>query len=304
MKPFSRLVLSFFLFSSFLFAESSTEVVPGMGQRSPAPEQSEKSAEGLAAEETVLGFGGWIDLRPGWYGADNSASAENEAALQYTLGKNRAVGYTQEFSNSFFSNSNPGTGFGLTMGDGYLWGQATELFKVPGLPITVDYEPRVYLPTLGEARYQSFMLSTRQYLKAKWQATNNLAFFIWEAPVFSWYRDRGFEQDGAMYANHFYENRIETGLQLGFFEDRLRIRLPIIWQAFANYDFDATAWNNGRWTSDVWLSPEVVYDIGTATTVGVAYYSDTIAGDEEERTSNFNTGLHDGVVQAVIQQTF
>lgn len=304
MKTYLRLAVVVVLFSNVLIAETSTESVPATGQRSPALEQSEKSPEGLAAEETVVGFGGWIDLRPGWYGADNSASAENEAALQYKLGKNRTVGYTQEFSNSFFSNSKPDTGFGLTIGDGYLWAQATELFKVPGLPITVDYDPRVYLPTLGQARYQSFMLSTRQYLKAKWQVTDNVQLFVWEAPVFSWYRDRGYEQDGAMYANHLYENRIEVGAQLGFLQDKLRIRLPIIWQAYANYDFDATAWNNGRWTSDVWISPEVVFDVASATTVGLAYYSANIAGDEETRTPTLNTGIHDGVVQAVIQQTF
>jgi len=254
-----------------------------------------------AAEEK--NWGAWLDMRPSWNVAETSAHLENEIGAEYKLQPETSVGYTQEF----FLRLNPtleesATDYYRTrLGDGYLFANFSSLLDL-GDNLTFAYEPRVYLPTSGLERIAGLIFSTRHYLKLEWEVTSQLSFAFAEIPILSLQDRAGYESGDELIANTLFENRVEAGPELSFFEGTLKISLPLILQARRLRDFDPGAAGNASWIYYLWVAPEALYKVGESTHVGVAYYSDSIAGDGVDGVEIGN-GFANGTFQMVLQQT-
>ncbi len=261
----------------------------------------------LTASSMLRGSGalsGWFDLRPSWSDSSRRFHSENEAALEYRFKEDRAVGYTQEFRSNLLKGGvdSDRDGFEFELGDGYLWGDVSNILANDLETLTLSWEPRLYLPTMRSGRDSGMVFSTRQYLKLNWDVQEHFALFLWDAPIGYVYSAAGYDGDDGLTANRAFENRIELGARLSLFQDRLTLRLPVILQSVRHRKFVAEATNHDAWTHSVWIHPEIMVQVAAKTSVGLAYYSDSLA-DEQLAKADLSSGLKRGVIQLVLQQS-
>ncbi len=244
---------------------------------------------------------GSLELRPSWISAKGSFHSENEFGLEYQVGENRTLGYVQEFRASFYNpKSNPAEGLKPSLGDGYLRAEFADVLRV--LNLSVTYEPRFYLPTSFNERAAGFLAGTRQYLKFNFAVSQSLSLFFWEVPILAAYSKNGFLADGEFAANRQFENRIELGPLFSFFQDTIKLKMPLILQSLKYPSFHASAKNNDSWVHQLAFYPEVLVRVAKNTQVGLAYCSDSLIADDFSR-ENLGPGFKNGVIQFVLQQS-
>lgn len=244
-----------------------------------------------------------IDLRPSWNANESSTHMENEIGAEYRPSLDTGYGYTQEFLVRFNAPAGLDASdyYRSRFGDGYLYGNFGGLVDL-GQSLSFTYEPRLYFPTSGLEEGTGFILGTRQYLKLDWQITSFLGLSFAEVPILRWHSRAGYEAREELYANHTFENRIEVGPELSFFQEKLKISLPLIFQARRHRNFEPEAIGNNTWTYSLWFAPEAVMQVAESTHVGLSYYSDYFT-DDNFTNWDLGTGLGHGTFQAVIQQS-
>lgn len=258
----------------------------------------------VATAPSAATLTGWLDVRPSWSDSEQRFHSENEVALEYRFREDRAIGYVQEFRSNLLKGGNESdiVGFEFLLGNGYFLGDVSNLLVSRGQAVTLSWEPRVYLPTPAAERDAGMVLATRQYLKLNWDLSPGLALFFWDAPIGYVYTAGGYEGEDGPVANPAFENRIELGAQLSFFQDKISLRLPVVLQSVRHRQFNAEAVNNNAWAHSVWINPEVMVQVAEKTSVGLAYYSDNLA-DEQLANADLRAGLSKGVVQLIFQQS-
>lgn len=189
------------------------------------------------------------------------------------------------------------------MGHGYLWGEFGNLLADRATGFSLSWEPRLYLPTHAEERQYGFVAATRQYLKVEFELSPQVGLFLWEVPIFYSYRQSGYVTDDEPTANPSFENRMEFGPRLSFFNDKLRFKLPVVLQSIRTRNFDGAAPNNNRWVHYLWINPEAVVQVSETTTIGLSYYSDSLM-DDRLKVADVSNGIRKGILQAVFQQAF
>jgi hypothetical protein len=256
-----------------------------------------------ASRPEAGGWGGWLDVRPSWTGSASTFHSENELGIEYRFRSDRAAGYTQEFRSNWLragveSDTN---GFEFQLWYGYFWGDVSDIAEAAGGAVTLSWEPRLYLPTLSTERESGLVLSTRQYLKLNWEVSSMLSFFLWDAPIGYVYTAAGVADDEGGAANPAFENRIELGARLSFFDGQLSFKLPVILQSVRYRKFAADAENDDSWANTLWIYPEVAVQVTEGTSLGLAFYSDALT-DVALTKSEFSEGMRKGVAQFVLTQ--
>jgi len=274
---------------------------------SDSEEEEEGEASTLSAsfrETETLGWGGWLDLRPSWSQSERKFHSENELAVEYRPDENRSFGYTQEFRSNLLKAGvdSENTGFEFQLWNGYLWGDFSNVLSNRGGTVTLSYEPRVYLPTLSAERDAGLVFATRQYLKLNWELLPNTNLYLHEVPIGYLYTVGGIEDEDGSVANKVFENRVELGLRVSFFADVLTFHLPVILQSYRYRHFRAGAENDDGWAHDIWINPEVTVAVAQKTTLGLGYYSDTLA-NASLTEPDISSGLRRGVVQLILTQS-
>lgn len=285
---------------------SENAAAPAAVAAAESEEDDEEAGSTLTASASApqKAWGGWLDLRPSWSGSEQRFHSENELALEYRANRTQTFGYTQEFRSNLLkagvdSDTN---GFEFQLWNGYLWGSFDEVLSSAGGTLTLAYEPRLYFPTLSTDRDAGLAFATRQYLKLNWEVLPNVSLFLWDAPIAYVYTVGGIEDEEGAYANKVFENRVEMGVRMTFFQDALTVKLPLILQSERYRHFLAGAENDDAWAHSLWINPEITYQVAENTTLGVAYYSDTLSNDKLTEP-DISNGLRKGIFQLVFTQS-
>ncbi len=288
-------------------SEASAPAAVASAEANDDEAEEEGDASTLSAtfsEPEKLGWSGWLDLRPSWTQSEQKFHSENELALEYRPAANRSFGYTQEFRSNLLKAGvdSENTGFEFQLWNGYLWGDFSNVLSNRGGTVTLSYEPRIYLPTLSTERDAGLVFSTRQYLKLNWEVLPNTNLYLNEVPIGYLYTVSGIETDDGAAANQVFENRVELGVKVSFFTEMVTLNLPVVLQSHRYRHYQAEAENNDGWAHDIWINPELTVAVAENTTLGIAYYSDTLANASltEPDVSN---GLRKGVFQFIFTQS-
>jgi len=210
-----------------------------------------------------------VDLRPSWSSARGTVHSENEASLSYQFNERTSLAYVQEFGTGHL-----GEGIDLLLGDGYL--RAFRAQAVSG----VDYTLRLYAPTRREDREAGRLTILRNHFYVPAQVSNWLTLSFTEIPIWHVYSTPD--------PHPSLENRMEWAAEMSFFDEKLKVKIPVILQNVWNSD--------STWTNLFWVNPEVIYSVSETTGLGLAFYTQNLIED------SLSHGVQHGIFQVVFQQ--
>ncbi len=217
---------------------------------------------------------GNLELRPSWVPSLGKFHAENQLEATYEFQPKTTLGYVQEFQTQFNQIEEGTSGFEL--GDGYLKGEFA-------LNDWFEFEPRLFFPTSAVERDSGMVLAVRPIAKLILFKKSPVSWEFWESPIAV--------LNGENPSGRRFENRVEFGPRANFFEEKLSLQLPLVWQEIRS---------PAGWQSSLWVSPEVTYAFTDNTALGLSYYTESFTDSEY----TFEEALNKGVAQFVFQQSF
>lgn len=203
-----------------------------------------------------------LDLRPSWSPQKSEVRAENEMALAYQVNDQIKLSYVQEFNAPFGLKS------------GYLKTENT-------ITKRLRVENRIFLPTDPAERELTFNGGFRPIVAYTLWGDESRGIELSESVVARWYREA--------LENSSYENRVELVPFYSLFQDRLALKLPLVWQLINN----RTSWDHL-----LWINPEVTYAVDEHVRVGVAYYSESFT---RPNGMDIISAFQQGTIQMVMQ---
>lgn len=204
---------------------------------------------------------GWLELRPTYINSSDTTRTENEVGLGMRWNETNTASFVQEFQ------INPNE---AGLGDAYLKGEFPKLFKSSRL--SFDYEPRLYLPVSQGNRDQGFIGAARNYFKLETPLTANVSLGIWEIPIFYAYSRSSTDLSTGIVVNPWFENQIEFLAFFSFFDDKLKIKVPLIVQSIFQRDTDST--------QVVKLYPEAIFAVTSQLGIGAGYSTDNLIAED------------------------
>ncbi|MBI1860764.1 MAG: hypothetical protein HYR96_07600 [Deltaproteobacteria bacterium] len=223
---------------------------------------------------------GALEIRPSFLANSNQIYGQNYAELGVTLNAATYLGYQQMFMNNF-QNSNPQFEDGpqLALSDGFFRLQLRNLWRRGGS--SLSFEPRVYLPTDENLRFQGMISRLRLNTTFEQRFSRWFSLFVIEAPIIHFY-DRAGANDpgtGAPSANPEYENRVILNSQFTFSKS-WSLSIPFILQSvrYSNYQIGAT--NNDTWSNTVLAWPELTYSVNRNLQLGLAYQTGNLISSD------------------------
>ncbi len=219
-----------------------------------------------------------LDLRPSWTPSGSSLHTENEIGAKVLLQENLSVGYLQEFTS------------GLLQSESYKNVQTRDGYVRAEYNVTSDlkFEPRLILPTHVLERSRGFYGAFRPMVIYQVWNPGPFAVDLVESPILKGYSSAFYDEDGNSNANPWFENRFELIPKAAYFNRKLVVRAPLIWQWIKD---------SSRSHSELWINPEIIYQVTDTMSFGTSYYSANFIGTED----SVGEALRKGVVQFVVQ---
>ncbi len=244
------------------------------------------TVEDLGAERTAPpgapNFPNLFETRPSLTTVSGEMHTENTLELGLNLSPNSKVSYVQFFNTNIWSPTDKKSIFGLP---GFLWQDAyfrlrlTHLWQSEDQASSFSMQTRVYVPTMSgtdatPSKLNQGMLTTlRQYFTV---AHNLNSYFMADfsyTPTFFIFRKSGFQRKRSRVANPWFEHLLE--LNLNFHPcTSVSLVLPVIFQMRKFRNDSDRAWNNDRWSYNLWTWPEIDWRISEQQTIGIAYQTD------------------------------
>ncbi len=261
-----------------------------------APVMAEDTTLATQAAPPTSKVVGVVDLRPSAHMATGQKTTENTFELGYQFAPSRTVSVVQYLETNVHNpDSAADKGLNLTVYDAFL---RTRLGKLVNLGDGADlgYQSRVYLPTTSASRDKGLIATFRNYISLNKKFNDLVSVSLHELPIFGAYSKAGV---GAS-ANMIYENRVYliTALQI---TEKLSFELPIMLHNTRYQTFEG-AKNSATWAANLWIYPELTYQLTDNVSVGAAMYtSNLVAPDLSGFT--LSDGFKDSVVQLVLGAT-
>lgn len=248
-------------------------IVSGLAYGAPTQTLSTSVAPSAPPSAQVIGV---AEFRPSYRSTFGEVHTENNIVLGYRFDRDRYLSYRQEYNTNLYEpRSQLANGMSLTATDGYLRGGIANIWQAESMPLSFNYEGRLYAPTFAVRRDAGMITALRTYLRWTYRFSDKLSISLDEVPVIPVYDRAGAVVNGRAVANPAFENKVELVTVYNFAKDFVFI-LPFKYTASRNRDFSKAARANGTWGQFLQIWPEVWYTVGPNARIGAAYYTDNL----------------------------
>ncbi|MFM8268784.1 MAG: hypothetical protein ACKN9V_01235 [Pseudomonadota bacterium] len=263
--------------------------------RSPLKGSDFLEATGTTSPSKMLGG---VDVRPtvSLKGTD-SFRFENSVELGYQFSPVFNLIYVQNFWTNLYNSSLAGgaDGLGFIAQDGYLDWTRNQIFESKDKTLSLAYEGRLMVPTLGARREAGMITALRTYFILSKKLSESVSLTFLEIPIVHAFSQAS--HNGK--ANPIVENRV--GLQVSFnLSKDLSFSFPLLWSATKMRVASGNK-SSGAIENFVWINPELSYAVDSHYSLGMGYYDSSSLMSSDLSAFQIGEGLEDGVVQVFLR---
>lgn len=212
---------------------------------------------------------GGAEFYPTWQVKEGTLFQENHFTFGVSTNETTTFQYVQQINNQFVSENG---GFDPTVMDGSFRASFKRLWVGgPSLPLTFDYQTRVYLPTNPDKRDAGLISFWRNYFEFTKVVSKTYSFRLSVVPILHLYTDDGFfKPDDKAQANPIFENRFHFTSKIILSKEVL-LEIPVNYMSTRFRDFDEAAENNDNWNQLLSFDVNLYYSVNPNVTLGLSY---------------------------------
>jgi len=252
-----------------------------------------------------------IELRPTLVPRIGEWHTENLVELGYPLNENTKFSYVQYFNTALYYHK---TNKSVFKEPNFLWQPGffrmrfNNLWKNEDKTLTFSIQERLYMPTDSTRTHfpskvsQGMITTSRTYLVLRKKFFSFLEADIALAPTFFIYKKNGFETEKKDIANPIYETFVEQSTDFKFGKSFL-FTFDIQFRMTRNRSFSDDADQNGTWSYNLAINPELDWGLTPKHTLGLAFTSDNMLYTDASAFV-FKPAFKNGIVQALWNYKF
>lgn len=248
---------------------------------------------------TPIAFGadvyGNIEIGPIVSFGQDTIHSENAAELGIKL-DNFSMGYVQWIYTEKKSevSANP------FLHDGVLRARTT-VWSSKRYRSTVDWEPRVYLPTHAAKRDAGMLFAVRNTIALTRRIGPGLNFVFNETPIFHFYNVKAFDSsDGDTAANPLFENRVDTGVKIAL-SPKFSFSLIMKYYATLKHELESAS---SRWANHFAFNPKLTYSPAKAFSMSLNFDTGNLMASDPLGNIILDEKKNDSFVQLLLNVKF
>ncbi len=265
--------------------------------KTPSGTSPNASVTGTVTAPTAGSIIGVVDFRPSYKSTAGSFANELWAQAGYRFADGNSVYYRQEFSTNVY-NPSASSGLNALTLSGSFRAKVNNIWQNKESGLSLNWEPRLYVPTDGLKRDAGMITAVRNYVKIRKQLSSTAYLQLSDSPILHVYSSKGATVLGKIQANPFVENRVLLEAEVELFIKGLTLYMPIELQSVHFHSFGGAA-NNASWGHNLSFWPELTYPVAKTIRMGLAFRTDNMIKPDFSATT-ISDAFRLGVTQVIL----